>query len=295
MQIGSRFTEYGLTGGFFWICQILFLTYTGQTKILLSNLSNLSTLQRPLDWILPISSTAISALAIIAVFVAGLLLDLLAVYFRPWEMQVFHQHLVRNRDWLGRLIVDHKAYCETDYEEFERKFGGSPVAKDRRARFGISLLWNRERRQLYAAARKQRREARKAWKGARPYERLWSFFASYVLVESGSSQLSLMVDQYYLWRTGRAVSMSLVIVFFEVQYLADWLAVIRANTSSPPVQFPPPGQHWYSAMPRTFFLLALITLAIMITKKIYSRLCFTLFALVYVTQDKRNVELQKTA
>jgi len=75
--------------------------------------------------------------------VVGLLLDLLAVYFRPQEMKVFHQHLVRNRDWLGRLIVDHKAYCETDYEEFERKFGGSPVAKDRRARFGISLLWNR--------------------------------------------------------------------------------------------------------------------------------------------------------
>jgi len=293
MQIGSRFTEYGLTGGFFWICQILFFTYTGQTKILLSNLS---TLQRPPDWILPISSTAISALAIIAVFVAGLLLDLLAVYFRPVEMKVFHQHLVRNRDWLGRLIVDHKAYCETDYQEFERKFGGSPVAKDRRARFAISLLWNRERRQQYAAARKRRREARKAWKGARPYERLWSFFASYVLVESGSSQLSLMVDQYYLWRTGRAVSTSLVIVLFEVLFLEPWLSLFSAirNTLSKPVQFPPP-EPWYYATPRTFLLIALSTLSVMITKKIYSRLCFTLFALVYVTQDKRNVELQKTA
>lgn len=108
-------------------------------------------MQIPHD-ISPIVSTAISALAIIAVFVAGLLLDLLAVYFRRWEISVFQQHLVRNRDWLGRLIVDHKAYCETDYEEFERKFGGSPVAKDRRARFGISMLWNRERRQLSSGA-----------------------------------------------------------------------------------------------------------------------------------------------
>jgi len=145
MQIGSRFTEYGLTGGFFWICQILFFTYTGQAKTWLSYLSKA---QRPPDWIWQIGSTAITTVAIIAVFVAGLLLDLLAVYFRPEEMKVFHQHLVRNRDWLGRLIVDHKAYCETDYEEFERKFGGSPVAKDRRARFGISLLWNRERRPI---------------------------------------------------------------------------------------------------------------------------------------------------
>ena len=40
MQIGSRFTEYGLTGGFFWICQLFFLTYSGQAKTLLSYLSS---------------------------------------------------------------------------------------------------------------------------------------------------------------------------------------------------------------------------------------------------------------
>jgi hypothetical protein len=274
MQIGSRFTEYGLTGGFFWICQILFFTYTGQAKTLLLYLS---TIQPPPDWIWQIGSTAIISLAIIAVFVAGLLLDLLAVFFRPTEMWVFHEHLVRNRDWLGRLIADYKAYCETDYEEFERKFGESPVAKDRRARFGISLLWNRERRQQYVAAVKGKFEV------ARAYERLWSFFASYVLVQSGSSQLSLMVDQYYLWRTGRAVSMSLIVVFFEV-LLVDL------------VFKPVPVEHAYShAILGSLLLATLSTLSVMITKQIYSRLCFTLFALVYVTQDKRNVELAKTA
>ena len=271
MQIGSRFTEYGLTGGFFWICQILFFTYTGQAKTLLSYLSSI---KPPPDWIWQIGSTAIISLAIIAVFVAGLLLDLLAVFFRPTEMLVFHEHLVRNRDWLGRLIADYKAYCETDYEEFERKFGGSPVAKDRRARFGISLLWNRERRQQYVAAVKGKFEV------ARAYERLWSFFASYVLVQSGSSQLSLMVDQYYLWRTGRAVSMSLIVVFFEVM-LVDLV-------------FKPVREHAYShAILGSLLLFTLSTLSVMITKQIYSRLCFTLFALVYVTQDKRNVELAK--
>jgi len=105
MQIGSRFTEYGLTGGFFWICQLLFLVYSGQAKTLLSNLSSVKL--DPTSWISQIGPTAISALAIIAVFVTGLLLDLFAVYFRPMEMRVFRQHLVRNRDWLGRLITDH--------------------------------------------------------------------------------------------------------------------------------------------------------------------------------------------
>jgi hypothetical protein len=213
MQIGSRFTEYGLTGGFFWICQLLFLTYSGQAKTLLSHLSTLQ-LDVPNE-ISQIVSTAISALAIIAVFVAGLLLDLLAVYFRPMEMRVFQQHLVRNRDWLGRLIADHKSYCEADYEEFERQFSGTSLAKDTRAGLGVFLFWKRERRQQYVAAVKRN------WglNVARADERLWSFLASYVFVESGSSQLSLMVDQYHLWRTGRAVSTSLVILFFEIQFL----------------------------------------------------------------------------
>ena len=198
MQIGSRFTEYGLSGGFFWICQFILFWYSGQTQTLLSNLSN-KRLNIPTDT--PIAFTSmVSALAIIAVFVTGLLLDLIAVYFRPMEMRVFRRHLVRNRDWMGRLIADHKGYCEADYEQFER------LPKVMPNPFEIILFWNRERRQ----------QAWEVWRLARPYERLWSFFASYVVVQSGSSQLSLMVDEYHLWRTGRAVSAALLILYLEV-------------------------------------------------------------------------------
>ena len=276
MQIGSRFTEYGLTGGFFWICQLLFLVYSGQAKTLLSYLW---TLEEPPGWIWQIGSTAISALAIIAVFVAGLLLDLLAVYFKSMEMRVFYRHLARNRDWLGRLIAEHKGYCEADYEEFERLFGGTSLGTDTRAGLGVFLFWNRERRQQYVAAVKRGW----GWKLSRPYERLWSFFASYVLVQSGSSQLSLMLDQYYLWRAGRAVSISLVILTFEVWFLSFVSPLFHMRLA--------PGQSFLVS----FFQLAVTALAIIITLETYSRLCFTLFALVYVTQDKRNVELAKTA
>jgi len=228
---------------------------------------------------LQIGSTAITALAIIAVFVAGLFLDLVAVYFRRWEMSVFHRHLIRNRDWLGRLIADHKGYCEADYQEFERQFDKSSRAKDTKAGFGVSLFWNRERRQQYVAAVKR---GWGPWKGARPYERLWSFFASYVLVESGSSQLSLMVDQYYLWRTGRAISTSLAILMLEVWLLNFGpLFLLRPR---PHVSYLVPLGIW-----------AVATVAITITLGTYSRLCFTLFSLVYVTQDKRTVELAKSA
>jgi hypothetical protein len=261
MQIGSRFTEYGLTGGFFWICQLFVLAYSGQAKTLLSHPSTLQQLEKMPSWISQIGATAISALAIIAVFVTGLLLDVFAVYYRPMEMRAFHKHLVRNRDWLGRLIADHKGYCEADYEEFESQFRGKSFAKGMMAGFDAFFFWNRQRRQRYVAIVKD------TWR-ARPYERLWSFFASYVLVESGSSQLSLMMDQYYLWRTGRAVSTALLIVFLEIQFL------IMSRGSEIPflVGFVLP--------------LAVTALAMVITLGTYSRLCFTLFALVYVTQDK---------
>ncbi len=77
-----------------------------------------------------------------------------------------------------------------------------------------------------------------------------------------------MVDHYYLWRTGRAVSAALLILFFEVQFL-----IISRASEIPPLV--------------GFFLPAAVTvLATVITLGTYSRLCFTLFALVYVTQDK---------
>jgi hypothetical protein len=80
------------------------------------------------------------------VFVTGLLLDLFAVYFRPTEIRIFRRHLVRNRDCVGRLIADHKGYCEADYEEFERRFDETSLAKGMLDGFGIFLFWNQERR-----------------------------------------------------------------------------------------------------------------------------------------------------
>jgi hypothetical protein len=264
MQIGSRFTEYGLTGGFFWICQLGVIWWSGHIQAVLSNLSPV---QKQLDGFSSVGSTALSALAIIAVFVTGLLLDLLAVYFQPSEMKIFHRHLVRNREWLGRLIADHKAYCEADYEEFERLFGESSVTKDKLAGFRELFFWNRECRQQFVATLKRNW----GWKMARHYQRLWSFFTSYVLVQSGSSELSLMVDQYHLWRTGRAVSTVLLIVYVEVWFVLP--IFLRARTLP------------FSGM---LLMLALFGIAFMIMRETYSRLCFTLLALVYVTGQTRS-------
>jgi len=65
----------------------------------------------------------------------------------------------RNRDWLGRLITDHKDYCEADYEEFECRFRETSRAKDALAGFDVFFFlfsfWNQERRQRFVAAVKR--------------------------------------------------------------------------------------------------------------------------------------------
>ena len=115
-------------------------------------------------------------------------------------------------------------------------------------------------------------------------ERLWSFFASYVVVLSGSSQLNLMVDQYYLWRAGRAVSVALWIAFLELQILVVIPGLVGTHRLD-------------KAFLLDFLLLGFLlplgmnVLTMLITLGTYSRLSFTLFALVYVTQDKLNVQL----
>jgi len=116
-----------------------------------------------------------------------------------------------------------------------------------------------------------------AWGLGRPYERLWSFFASYVVVLSGSTQPSLLVDQYSLWRTARAIALALFLISVQtfVLFLRSWLI------ASPTAHLI--GLYfliWIASSAGTW-------LSMYIVLGTYSRLCFTLFSLVYVTYDKQ--------
>ena len=278
MQISSRFAEYGLTGGFFWICQLLVLWASGTGPRLLSSISatQLAVPSGASDITKAILTSLAGALAIIAVFVAGLLLDLLASHFLQLEMLVFKRHLDRNSAWLDQLAAKHRTYCGADYEGFRSRFGEASFWKSFVAGFDAFAFWNPERRKRYRAALAQ---GLGRWRLVRSYGRLWSFFAAYVVVLSGSSQLSLMIDQYYLWRTGRAISTALLIAFFEAQFTGVW--------SSLAVKF---ESLWAGFAFGLVTPLLLTAIAMLITLATYSRLCFTLFSLVYVTQESRAKE-----
>src|SRR5712691_8257560 len=103
MQIDRRFADYGLTGGLFLVCQLSLLWALGYWPTVLNELQ---ALRLPPDnsLLAPIITGFAGALAVIAVFVTGLILDLLASFFRNIEMKVFATHLGYNRDWLNDLI-----------------------------------------------------------------------------------------------------------------------------------------------------------------------------------------------
>jgi len=284
MQFIRRFADYGLTGGFFLICQLVVLWPFGYLSTIVDKLQALP-IPSLTDTSLvgPIFTGFAGALGVIAVFVVGLLLDLFASYFRPLEMRVFARHLSRNSDWLINLVEAHKVYCATDYETIQRAFPDASITREYlanfRAGFDVFMFWNRKRRERYVSTIKRSW----AWGLGWPYERLWSFFTSYIVVLSGSAQLTVLVDQYSLWRTARAMAAALVLISMEIGLALMWVAF------SPSLASPTP--HLSSPLKLNFLVMvvtwALTALSIYITLGTYSRLCFTLFSLVYVTYDKQ--------
>src|SRR5690242_45021 len=98
MQIDRRFAEYGFTGGFFCICQLILIWALGYGPVIFSDFqATQSTLPVGASNLAgPIITGFAGALAVIVVFVFGLLLDLLGFLFRPIEMRVFQRHLSRH-------------------------------------------------------------------------------------------------------------------------------------------------------------------------------------------------------
>jgi hypothetical protein len=187
-------------------------------------------------------------------------------------MSVFSSHLDRNSDWINNLIEANKAYCGTDWEEFQRAMHGLPSPWKLGIGTGAYTLWKRESRRSYIAALK----VSSGFGIARQYERLSSFFTSYIMVQAGSSaHLTLMADQYSLWRTARAIATAMYVFIFEL-FFVPYIPFLVSHKYSLAPFFP------------VFAIMIIGTgLIFYIIHGTYSRLCFTLFSLVYVAYDKQ--------
>ena len=106
---------------------------------------------------------------------------------------------------------------------------------------------------------------------ASEYERLLSFFTSYVMGQAGPAQLTLMADQYSLWRTTRATAIALWLLATEAMIISNILGFLG------------------SAVIILLIPWMIGGLTFLIIRGPYSRLCFTLFSPLYMVREKQIV------
>lgn len=188
-MLSTRFTEYGLTGTFFIITQILLfynlqdstlyddvITYVGNFHNSIGLLSSENT------------SSLLTALAFVSVFVIGLSLDLLGSIFLKREMQCLASEVKKNTTWLDSFVEKNSSYMANDYTEILDTFGNTKV---------FTSLFSHMKTMNNA-------------------DRVRSFFISYVLINLGNDKSQILIEQIHLWRTGRVVSVIIWVFSAEI-------------------------------------------------------------------------------
>ena len=243
--LGSRFAEYGLTGGFFVFGQLFVLAwffpeiaadwFSSIAKLLSARLYELPAAARPAF------SNLLAALALVSIFFAGLLLDLIGSVLAAWEVKIFKRTLDVNAGWFSKFIETTGDQSRVDYEHIRKSL--------RRRSFAISRLWKRE----YAIG------------ALDSFRRLETLLMAYVLASLGASSLDWLADQMRLCRTSRAISASLFVLALEVY---GSIFAVSSISGSPPVGV-------------IGVITAFLFLSGFITYRAYSRFCMTLFSLTY--------------
>lgn len=262
MNISTRITEYSITGGLLWLMVFLFatilnlqynhdsITIAHATREWSTWITTLAPLTEALAEIpVPLQSsmsTLLGALAIINIFFSGIVLDLIApLFFGPFEVFFFYKRLIsKNRVWLDRLMAANGEFIEEEYRTF---------LKGRLMNWKHPLAWF-DRRHCY--------------------NKIFSFMLAHVMIHSQPSAVNELMDRIHLWRTSRAISVSVLVLGCLLNFtpLAPFSItsenverVIITSVVVPIV---------------LFFISALITLGA------YSRMSLSLCALAYTATQK---------
>jgi len=191
-MLSTRFTEYGLTGTFFIITQILLfynlhdstlydqvVTYIGNFHNSIGLLSSENT------------SSLLTALAFVSVFVIGLSLDLLGSIFLQREMQCLALEIKKNSSWLDNFVKQNSEYMAQNYTQVLQ-----------------SVSQTKKLSQLFSHLKTMNNA-----------DRVRSFFISYVLVNLGKDKSQILIEQIHLWRTGRVVSVIIWVFSAEILFM----------------------------------------------------------------------------
>lgn len=271
IKLGSRFAEYGLTGGFFIFAQILLLAWVFPEGIW----EQFDSIATPLDAglkTLPQSvHTAFSgllvSLTIIGIFFTGFLLDLMGSLLLFGEGRIFKNQITETAEWFPNFLKSFGKQSQVDYEQIQ-----SVILTQREEMirgFKGLRLWSRDGRRAYIEGVKRNW---RVWGALRSFRRLENHMMAFVLAAASAANSDWLADNLRLVRVSRAISASLIILGLESFQWAVFEPESRGE------------------FPNLTLLYVFMGLSIFITYRAYKRFCMTLFTLTYAYHTRPKVE-----
>lgn len=250
MKDTVRFGEYTLSGGILWLLFSSFITLVvllnGDGFTLTGAVELWTGWFQPLININKNSSinTLLVAVVVVLLFLTGLLLDLLSQHYFSLLETIYFRHWIikEHRSWMDDLIAKHPKFIQQDYLKF-----------------------------LEEPAFDWRRPTTQRCKQCYRYNKLRAFMTSYILVNAGSSSHSELMNQLNLWRTSRAISMSMML-FCTLLFIVNLVE----------------GSQWQIFVSSILVPAFLLTSSLAISKSMFSRMCMNIFALLYAVEREKS-------
>jgi hypothetical protein len=201
MKVWDRYAEYALIGGLFWIgmfiaAAMIVSDQANAINSLLNSVNNILTKLPPgvSSDLLPVITSLLSALGIIAVFCTGMLIDIISpIFFTPFEIYYFKRFLLeKNCNHIEKIFEgDKSSSMYTDYVLFST----TPILFSKNKHFS---QWPKQRHR---------------------YIKLFALMTSYCLKNSETGVLEDLKDRLVLWRTGRALGGSIFLLAIVINCL----------------------------------------------------------------------------
>lgn len=252
----TRFAEYCVSGGLFWLNMIVFYTLAiipaGEKNILISALSIWN------DWIIVIAATftnmgsslesILFAAGLLSIFFTGLILDMISPrFFVSLETYLFKKRFLEpNRQWLEPLMRNNDLFLQQCFEQY------------------VHSNW-------FECCLKNKKN----------YSRIKVFIQSYLFTYASSSHLESVNDKMQIWRTSRALAMSMLVLAallglsYGIIVNPDTLSTARLGVTV--IGFP----------------LLLLAVSIAVNVSMFQRLWMLIAALTYTTISKTQPEILK--
>jgi hypothetical protein len=215
MTLSSRLGDYGITGAFFVVAQMIgfvLIDPGGSAQRARDVLIHIDAITSAAPALSTSLASLLTVLALILVFFVGLVIDLLGFYAPSVEVVSFRRRLAMHDHWLSPLLATHADFLGIDVKRLIDEYHPAPSALAAVKEIVTTIPFSKSYWRIVA----------RNWRFVRvigAYQRLFSFMVTLALRNAGPSGAEVLRDQLSLWRTSRAISTALVFLAMEVLVL----------------------------------------------------------------------------